>query len=104
MEGAFTLPRGYRKGIAKALDTTIFEGDRMRELPYGQLICWVLTDAKSSVEKIDTMGKVLGLDYVIPKDEMGPGVHGVNLDGVVEEMDIVSLKVFLREGAREEIR
>ena len=45
MEGAFTLPRGYRKGIAKALDTTIFEGDRMRELPYGQLICWVLADS-----------------------------------------------------------
>lgn len=104
MEGAFTLPRGYRKGIAKALDTTIFEGDRMRELPYGQFICRGLADAKSSVEKIDTIGKVLGLDYVIPKDEMGPSVHGVNLDGVVEEMDIVSLKVFLREGAREEIR
>ena len=50
------------------------------------------------------MGKVLGLDYVIPKDEMGPGVHGVNLDGVVEEMYIVRLKVLLREGAREEIR
>ena len=50
------------------------------------------------------MGKVLGLDYVIPKDEMGPGVHGVNSDGVVEEVDIVCLKVFLREGAREEIR
>ena len=104
MEGAFTLPRGYRKGIAKALDTTIFEGDRMRELPYGQLICWVLTDAKSSVEKIDTMGKVLGLDHVIPKDEVGPGVLGVNTDGVVEEMYIVRLKVLLREGAREEIR
>ena len=45
MEGAFTLPRGYRKGIAKALDTTIFEGDRLRELPYGQLICRGLADS-----------------------------------------------------------
>ena len=97
------MPRCYRKGIAKGFDTTIFEGDRLRELPYGQLICRVLADSKSSVEKIDTMGKVLGLDYVIPKDEMGPGVHGVNSDGVVEEVDIVCLKVFLREVAGEEI-
>ena len=97
------MPRCYRKGVAKGFDTTIFEGDRLRELPYGQLICRVLADSKSSVEKIDTMGKVLGLDYVIPKDEMGPGVHGVDMDGVVEEVDIVCLKVFLREVAGEEI-